>query len=374
MTQLIRQGDAVAGAVTAISLATLYRGIAVTAVRDGSGNLKLIAWQVSQDTQGQLAGGAHVIRKGDAAGGAISKVAITASEDKNGNYTAITAVRDGSDHLKIIAWKVASDGSKITRKGEAAAGSISDVAIGELTTNLFVTVVRTGGDLKLIAWHISDDANTITRKGEATGGAVSRVTIVPTGPNPRDSLLTPAQSLVTALEKGDGNLKVIAWQVSSDGSTITRKGEASAGSVSEVSALWYGALEQTNTTNERNLVATAVQTGGKLKIIAWSESLDVVQQIVRLYDITGDTLSKIATTTIGTEFTGDRIVAAGKDNDGNLVLSLWNWDSPTGFTLDGSASAGATSDVALGTVWSYYLVTAVRTGSGDLKVIAWQHL
>jgi hypothetical protein len=116
-----------------------------------------------------------------------------------------------------------------------------------------------------------------------------------------------------------------------------------------------------------------VQTGGKLKIIAWSESLDAVQQIVRLYDITGDTLSKIATTTIGTEFTGDRIVAAGKDNDGNLVLSLWNWDSPTGFTLDGSASAGATSDVALGTVWSYYLVTAVRTGSGDLKVIAWQH-
>ncbi len=68
----------------------------------------------------------------------------------------------------------------------------------ELTTNLFVTVVRTGGDLKLIAWHISDDANTITRKGEATGGAISRVTIVPTGalsadnPPPPDQLSKPS--------------------------------------------------------------------------------------------------------------------------------------------------------------------------------------
>jgi hypothetical protein len=375
MTQLIRQGDAAAGAVTAISLATFYKGIAVTAVRDGSGNLKLIAWQVSKDTQGQQAGGAHVIRKGDAAWGAISKVAITAIDDLIGNYTAITAVRDGSDHLKIIAWKVASDGSKITRKGEAAAGSISDVAIGELTTNLFVTVVRTGGDLKLIAWQIDDDANTITRKGEATGGAVSRVTIVPTGPvNSDHPDPTKYQSLVTAVETGDGNLKVIAWDVSPDGSTITRKGEASAGSLSEVSALSYDVLVDLGFTNKRNMVATAVQqTGGTLKIIAWSVPIDTLQKIVRLYDITGDTLSKIATTIIGTPFTSDRIVTAGKDHNGNLALSLWNWDSSTGFVLDGSASAGATSDVALGRVWTYYLVTAVRTGSGDLKVIAWEH-
>jgi hypothetical protein len=116
-----------------------------------------------------------------------------------------------------------------------------------------------------------------------------------------------------------------------------------------------------------------VAKGGKLKIIAWSESINASQQIVRLNYITGETLSDIAMTTIGTPFTTDRIVTAGKDNDGNLELSLWDWNSSTGFVHDGSASAGSISSVALGSVWSNYLVTAVRDGSGDLKVIAWQH-
>lgn len=72
-------------------------------------------------------------------------------------------------------------------------------------------------------------------------------------------------------------------------------------------------------------------TSSAVKIIAWSESTDTAQTVMRINDVIGAAVTGLAATKVGTPFTTDRLAIAGKDASGNLAIALWDWNSQTGF-------------------------------------------
>jgi hypothetical protein len=175
---LTRLGDSQnkAGEISLVDL-TLNRDLIVTAVRDGGGNLLLISWRISPD-------GINFTRLDDSAGeaGAVSEIAMAGSESGPTGTRAVTAVRDGGGNLLLISWDIAQDGT-ITRLDDSAgdAGQATKIAISGFSPSRYVTAVRTGsGRLRLIAWDVDLSSGEVTRTGDSENqaGAISEVALV----------------------------------------------------------------------------------------------------------------------------------------------------------------------------------------------------
>ena len=231
----------------------------VTAVRDGSGDLANIVWDVDE--------AGNIRRLGEARAGEISLVAAVPI----GGGQFVTAVRDGSGDLANILWDVDEAGN-VRRQGEARAGDISLVSAVFIFPRRFVTAVRDGsGNLANIVWSGSE-AGGITRGDEARAGDISLVSAVHMG---------GSGPLVTAVRDGDGNLANIAWSIDAGGN-IRRQGDARAGDISLVSAVPLGP----------GRFVTAVRDGsGNLANIAWS--VDTEGNIRRLGDARAGDISLV---------------------------------------------------------------------------------
>ena len=204
---------ATAGAVQEVAL-TLVGRTAVTAVRDGSGHLLLISWNVPHN----LTSVDRLHDSGTHAGEA-SQIAMTAI----GNIL-VTALRAGDGHLLLISWALNSDGS-FTRRGDSGsqAGEVSLVKIASIGNGIVVTAVRNGsGKLELIGWKISADGATIHRQNPSgtTAGAVGEISLIASRTDPQ----TGARGVITAVQNGAGKLEVIGWRIQDDGATIVPSG------------------------------------------------------------------------------------------------------------------------------------------------------
>ncbi len=225
--QLERKGEASAGAISKLALVDQSVGVkerVATAVRDSDGNLKVILWDARANGE--------VIRVGEASAGAISDVALVKLDD--GHFA--TAVRDSEGKLKLIVWNVDSDG-KVTRGPDASAGAVSDLALAKISapTTDFDAYVLTAvkdstGNLKVIAWDINGK---VERKGEATAGEISELDVMEAWPS------HVASALVTAVRDAAGNLKLITWGVDPEGA-VKREGSASAGAVGSLAVSFGG--------------------------------------------------------------------------------------------------------------------------------------
>lgn len=197
-----RAATATAGTAENVALALLGRR-AVTAVRSGSDHLLLISWNAPSGLQ-------TITRLHDSGGmaGEASQIAVTPV-----NQTMlVTALRDGSGDLLLISWQLNANGS-FTRLGDSRgqAGAVSLVTATTIGNNIVVTAVRNGsGDLELIAWRVSGDGKTIHRQNPAgaTAGSVGEIALTTF----RDSEGATA-GVVTAVQNGSGNLELIAWGV-----------------------------------------------------------------------------------------------------------------------------------------------------------------
>lgn len=314
--QITRLADASAGAVSLISSARLHAeggGKLVTAVRDGGGNLKVIAWEV--DSSGVIQ------RRGSAQAGAVSKISATAIANQFGNRF-VTAVRESGGNLKVIAWTVTANG-QISRDGDALAGAVSRISatfVGSSGTLLATAVRDSGGNLKVITWRVSSGGQ-VTRLADASAGAVSQISAVGVG----ETLL------VTAVRDSGGNLKLIAWEVAESG-RLTRLGDGLAGAVTRISGFYLGGPR----------LATAVRdSGGNLKIITWSVlSTSTTGRVARLGDASAGAVSGISAFAFG----NSGIQTAVRDSGGNLKIIAWQTTPDSkGITRLGDASAGAVS-------------------------------
>jgi hypothetical protein len=130
---------------------------------------------------------------------------IRAVRDNTGNL--ITSVRAGNGALKLISWRVAGDGSSITRLGDsgAQAGEIGDNALMARAPGV-VSAVRAGdGHLKLLAWQVGANGS-IQRLGDSynLAGEASLITLAP-------SSLAGNAPIVTAVRTASNTLRLISW-------------------------------------------------------------------------------------------------------------------------------------------------------------------
>lgn len=346
---LIPVSDANAGLVSALDLARLRRDCVVTAVRTFQGTLKLIVWQIVDE--GNVLD-AKLERLGDIEGGAIDDVALTAASTTR----LFTAARSDAGTLEVGSWNVSANGMALTAGATGTGGITGAVAIASLTESRIVVAVRAaGGTLKLIVWDLSADGSSLTRVGEATAGAIEKVALV----------TLSSGRVLTAVRTGTGKLKVIVWDISRHGS-VTRRGDAEAGTISDVSAALVN--------RERGRIVTAVVTGAKLKSIIWETGAD--GNVTR----TGDLLAHRATkVSAGAYQEPDDYATCTIGFDGRLIVSTWKSasESTSAVTEVVRYSENKAGKVTLAKVaWleirdRHFIVAAVKTESGALKLKAW---
>lgn len=332
----------------------------VTAVRDGAGNLKLISWN---------AGG---IRQNpppqEATAGAIDLLAAVRL-DKGSLELMVTAVRNARGDLLLIPWRVPFNGI-ITRIDQAPgavnrAGQVSRIAaIGNRTGDRVVTAVRDGsGRLRVISWLVSASGS-VNRLKEAAGGAVGdRLGLVPLEHVISATFIDSRHTrFATAVRDGGGNLRINTWRLAPDGTIIPRD-EASAGAITEVSAVGLA---------ENRLVTAVRDGGGNLKLIAWR--VDSLGNITRGREFQAGAARQITAFPLA----GDRLVTAVRDGGGNLKVIAWAVPTPAAIDRLDEASAGAVSRISGSRCGDFVppgtleFQTSVRDGSGRLALVKWR--
>jgi len=268
----------------------------VTAVRTGSGNLKLISWNVNST-------GTSITRLGDS-GNQAGKASMIKIDAVNNNRF-VTAVRTGSNELKLIGWRLEANGSlvRLADSGNAA-GIVRDISMVLISNGRVITAVRTdGGYLKNITWQITDSA--ITRLGDSGNQAGSARNICIT--------IDGFDNAVTAVKQANNTLKLITWRINQSGS-VQRLGDSDA---------LAGITKGHDISVASGNIVTAVRTAaGNLKIIVWAT--DVNGQVTRIGD--SDNLAGTASMIkLNEELSGNApIVTSVRTESSTLKLISWN--------------------------------------------------
>jgi hypothetical protein len=90
-------GTAEAGQVGTIALCRLANGLAVTAVKDSGGRLKVILWRISH-------GGDRIVRRAERAGVLFSECAMAPAGERD----FVVALRQGGGRLQVQWWQLRS--------------------------------------------------------------------------------------------------------------------------------------------------------------------------------------------------------------------------------------------------------------------------
>lgn len=333
-------GHASAGEVQEVALTRTGSHI-VTALRNGSGNLEVIVWELAAD--------GSVTRKGSATGGAGSQISCTDWPQGPG---IVTAMRTATGVMQISSWKIGADAT-IQHAADGDGGPIGEVKISSPSGFAgVVTPVRTAsGDLKVIAWKVSASGS-FTRTDDASAGACSKLAIA----------ALPAAGgvsrFVTALRDGSGNLELITWSVTSAG-ILSRLHEAGAGGIAAVALA-------ARSSSSADLFSVTQGPAGDLTVIGWSLADDGT--LARLATAQGGNVSNVEAITWKPDV-HSYIVAALRSDTGLLKLIAWR----NGGDLDrnGEFTGAAIKNVAL-TNWDGGVFTAAIDSGGNLSVTSWK--
>jgi hypothetical protein len=254
-----RIGDYTAGKIKALDLAVTNQADrkAVTAVREQNGNLKLIAWDIAFD-----GGTPSVDRLGSASAGAVSALAISHARNFHGVFTA---VRETGSTLKVIPWKLSSDGMVFTRGTDATAGTVgTTLAVAPLSSGVVAAMKDSQNKLRLISWTVTSSGNMSTRRDAVVGGGVSEIEMIGT-PN-------AGSNLTVAVRDTSGDMNLIGFVVNSNGTSLRRVGSTKAGAATKISL--HGVSRSYPGLDPRDMVLTSMRdSAGDLKLITWDTNL-----------------------------------------------------------------------------------------------------
>jgi hypothetical protein len=255
-----RIGDYTAGKISALGLAVTNQADrkAVTAVREQNGNLKLIAWDIGF----QNGVTPFVDRLGSASAGAVSALAISHARNFHGVFTA---VREGGNTLKVIPWKLSSDGMVFTRGTDATAGTVgTTLAVAPVASGVVAAMKDSQNNLRVISWTATSNGNMSTRRSEVVGGGVSEIRMIGTP--------GAGSNLTMAVRDNSGEMLLIGWLVNNDGSDLRRAGSTKAGAATKISL--HGVSRAYPGLDPRDMVLTSMREGdGELKLITWDTNL-----------------------------------------------------------------------------------------------------
>jgi hypothetical protein len=315
------------------------------------GNAKLIVWdQVGIDT---------INRRGSFSLGAAKDVRLGLTSSNR----FLVAIRQADDRLKVIAFAVTPDG-RLVRRGEDLAGPISALDMATtLGSNKRAVVAARGGDgrLRLISYAIgfSGGTETVERMGTAVGPEISALSVSDAG---------NFRGVLTAL-RVDGELLVLPWRMNAQGTSFTQGNAGEAGAVGanlDVARLAAG------------VAAAMIDSNGKLRIITWETNADGDVIGARKGTVTAH--DGLQHKLLQSPASGSNLSSVMRGTDGRLYLVGW------GVNADGSrlrrlssARTGEAAALAADTrIRSFtgqdpreYLLTALRDGSGNLRLISW---
>ncbi|MGE0885330.1 MAG: hypothetical protein AB7P14_17430 [Blastocatellales bacterium] len=344
-----RGGAASAGAVSEIDLTLLRADRVVTAVRDGSGELALIVWDIEQDAS-------KVTRRGTASAGAVGRIAVCGL----GLNMVATAICDSTNKLKVITWRVQENGD-VTRLEEAATdGEISDVAASLIASNVMATAVQTAsGVLRLDIWKVNADG---TIRHVTTGSSDGKINVPKTGlSTPRLQISSIGETSILTYIRDEGHdLKTILWRYGNG--ELERRGHVSLNTPS------VGDIVGRQVAREVALAAIQDKVGN-LKVVAYRcpEDGKFIEQ--------GGMGNAGAVADVSICRLGTQMAVTGvKDGAGHLKPILWQVTNNGGYVvrLDSAKSEERFSRLAMCQTNRDQFATALRDGDGNLKVIAWR--
>lgn len=325
----------------------------LTAVRNADGRLMLNTWQVHPN--------GSVTPLHEKLAGHAADIDITRDVEFGGRYVSVCRLNTGK--FKLISWKVGEEG-QISRLGnsEDRPGGASLISIVAMGRGLFVTALRNGaGNLLLITWRLNDD-NSITflQDSGSAAGEVSEISV--TRQSFADASGKPGR-LVTSVRDGDGDLKLIVWDIFLDGA-IERRGD---------SADQAGEATLIRSVESNGFIITSVRAGNdKVKLISWGISEDGLF-VSRLAD-TEDQGDEIQDNALMRRGLG--VISAIRASNKNLKLIAWDvsrsgWIQRAGDSYDLAHEASLINICADSLDGTAPMVTAVQIKEGNLKLITW---
>lgn len=199
-----------------------------------------------------------------------------------------------------------------------------------------------------------------------TAGPITRLADSGTQAGDASSIdIARGSRVVTACRTASGTLKLISWDVTANG-TITRRGDS--GSLAgAATAIKIEAVSNT-------LFVTACRTGsGTLRLISWR--LNANGSFTRLADSgnAAGAISEVSLLKLPFSGSAERVVTSVRDGDGDLKLIVWRVASTGAFTRlgDSGSLAGDATLIRSALDPGGRVVTSCRTASGDLKLIVW---
>lgn len=355
-SHLQRLGDAEAGEIGALASASLGAKRIATAVRNATGNLEVIAWDLGYD--------GTVTRLGSAEGGSTTKVEIAALADtdkleldpdgilKPHGHRFVTAARTEAGGLKVTVWDVDKDGN-ITRRGSGETGEIQgEFAVATFSTYRVVTAVHdSSGRLKLVSWHVSPNGS-VQRLKDALAEEVGHIALATYDPYPPSN--GALATVVTTAGKSAGKLEVIAWGIDASGG-FQRLGSIEGGPVKDVVAA---------TLSHRRIVTAARNAANGLDVQTWD--FDAQGHVSLHASGHAGEIGRLGLTTLNAA----RVITAVSDSAGNLKLIVW--DAIDDVVRLGDAQAGTVGLISVVPLGSDWIATPVSTAAKTLKVIAWR--
>ncbi len=176
-----------------LSICTAGSNGLMTSIRDESHALKTILWEFDDDK--------NLMRSGSIEHEAPSTGWISGCQV--GRDVTLSAIQNKDKNLSIHAYGIVEDGKFFEARGSASAGSIGDVSICRMGTEMAMSGVRVGADkLKLILWQVTKSGDHVIRLcDKSTNDVYSRMSMCHSDQN----------QLVTAMRDSNGNLKVVCW-------------------------------------------------------------------------------------------------------------------------------------------------------------------
>jgi hypothetical protein len=337
-----RDNKATEGTIKTVSIASVAQNRVVTAVRDSDDMLRVIVWDIASNGQ--------ITRRGTGTSVKILDVDVSGAADFGPNPSSqrfFTAARDRSGNLHVADWSVRTNGDIDGPPRTAVFGPVSssDAASGFIGFYSHVLALRDSQEeLRLIRFQ-NESTGLIQRGATITAGKVSLVktsgydfsghlytaTVSPGPTGVLTGILCTHRLLV-----GAGQLKIIRWDTSHDGTFLhrafNRKGDTSvSGHESVATAIDIKPI--TFSFGSLRAIAVSAHSGfgtfcnsgnhGKrqLHVNAWDEDLKKTAQATMDGDFTDVEIAPIRP---GDGFS--RFVTALRGSGGNLKLVLWALD------------------------------------------------
>jgi hypothetical protein len=234
--------------------------------------------------------------------------------------------------------------SHFIRLGDIGAGTVGRIAIAGLGDGRTVTAVDDdAGDLKLIVWDVTSDGK-FTRRASIEAGKTSVFALATLG----------TKDAVAAVRQENGNLRLIDWAIAKNG-TLTRKGDIDAGQVDRIAIAAAGPSR----------VVTATVAAGTTKLIVWD--LTSAGQFKRKGDANSGSGSRAAVAALSAA----EVMLAVRDASGKLDVSSWSLNPAGNLTPQNSAKGPTVTEITITNTAGDRAVTASGLSDGTMEVAAW---